>query len=319
MFIERMRDPVLVIDRDSELVVEANAAAVALTGRSRDDLMHLRPSDLFASLDGELDLAPAADVENRHIDVVRPDGTRSTVEFYAGSPRESGLLILVLVDVSQQQAEEHHRSLQRSVETLIVERKRLARDLHDGVVQEVIATGLVLASMRERMPDELRGGVEELIDAQARIVAMLRTSVLDLSQPLASSASLELTLRDIVRQAIPSLGFVPATAVAGGDVGSLDAALVGHIALSLREMLSNIARHSEATAAHVTLRFSESVVEVEVSDNGVGIDLDQRRGNGLSNLAERARLLGGTFEIDAGPSGGARVRWTARIHQPESV
>lgn len=317
MFIERMRDPVLVIDRDSELVVEANAAALALTGRSRDELMRLRPRDFFAPLEGELDIAPAGDGEYRHVEIIRPDGSRSTVEFYSGSPRESAYLILVLVDVSRQQAEEHQRSSQRSVEALITERKRLARDLHDGVVQEVIATGLVLGTMRERLPDELRGGVDELIDAQARIVAMLRTSVLDLSQPLASSASLELTLRDIVRQAIPSLGFVPETAVAGGDVGSLDAALVGHIALSLREMLSNVARHSEASAAQVTVRFGESEVAIEVSDNGIGFDRDKRRGNGLANLAERARLLGGTFTVGTGPSGGALVSWTARIRRTE--
>lgn len=307
MFLERMTDPVLVTDVASGRFVEMNSAAVAITGRDRSELVGLCPSDLFVVTDEAVDADMDGDNEPRQVELVRPDGSRSTVELYTGAPTESGYETFVLVDISRRRAEEDERSRRLSLEVLVAERQRLARDLHDGVVQDIIGTALVLGGMTSGLPDDLRSRIEELIDVQGRIVAMIRSLVMDLSQPLTPSASLETTLRGIVRQSVPSLGFVPEVTMTGLDGRMLDASLVGHIVLSLREILSNVARHARATRVEVTVHLDDHVL-IEVTDNGVGLDPSGRRGNGLVNLGERARSLDGTFTIESS-SGGVRACW----------
>jgi len=314
--LERIVDPILVLDRETRFFVDANSSAVELTGLDRQTLFRSQPDDLFVAFDGWIPLHdPVVDatdsLEPRQVELLRPDGTRAYVELHTGPVAANRRQVLVLVDISRRRAEEHRRTMLYALESLMSERQRLARDLHDGVIQDVIGTALALSAVGLQLPSEARSRLDDLIDVQDRIVRTIRSLVFDLAQPLTPSADPVMTIHDVVRHATPSIGFPPDTTVTGMSDHPPTAVLMGHLLLSLREMLSNVARHAEATAVQVIVRSDATGVEVIVTDNGVGFTPDSRRGNGLTNLAERAGSLGGTFTVSPSGESGTQVCWTA--------
>jgi signal transduction histidine kinase len=189
------------------------------------------------------------------------------------------------------------------------DRDRIARDLHDHVIQRVFAAGLSLQSVLPLIGDDeaavrVRSAVEQL-DATVRDI---RTTIFDLHTADGSrdGSSLRRRLLDIV------------TETAGADLrptvrmsGAVDSLITGDLAVDVeavvREGISNAVRHARAATVTVTVDVADEVV-VEVVDNGVGVDPGAPR-SGLRNLEERARLRGGGLRTVAMQDGGTRLRW----------
>jgi two-component system, NarL family, sensor histidine kinase DevS len=188
------------------------------------------------------------------------------------------------------------------------DRDRIGRDLHDLVIQRLFAVGLTLenaARMAERpeVSSRIAGAVDD-IDATIKDI---RRTIFELSTP-PSSSDLRKQLADAVAVIEPALGFAPRIATEGAVDSVVSDELRPHLLAVVRETLSNVARHANATSAAVTLDVSDGVT-LTVADNGVGIS-DGGRRSGLANMCERAESFGGTFDVRrAGPDGGTIAVW----------
>ncbi|MET8398872.1 GAF domain-containing protein [Streptomyces sp900116325] len=214
---------------------------------------------------------------------------------------------------------------QRDRERLAVyeDRDRIARDLHDLVIQRLFATGMMLESARRRSAvPEVQTGVGRAVDELDVTIQEIRTAIFALQQePAEAPAGLRTrVLREINMAAVP-LGFKPAHRFLG-PVDSLVGELTGkNLIAALREALSNAFRHAGASRIDVvvdataTLPDGRDGVRLSVADDGVGIPEGGRR-SGLRNLARRAESLGGASWFGPGiadDGGGTTVVWEAPL------
>ncbi|MFG1605174.1 GAF domain-containing sensor histidine kinase [Actinoplanes sp. NPDC049265] len=198
---------------------------------------------------------------------------------------------------------------QEEREQLVVleDRERIARDLHDVVIQRLFATGMQLQgaaaqAVRPEAAQRINAAVDDL-DATIRDI---RRSIFELRAP--AGTSLRTELRDAVEAAAGTLGFRPTIDVSGPVDSAVPDDIVAELLAVLREALSNVARHAGASTARVSVSAGDGTVTLRVEDDGVGIDPALARG-GVVNMGERAHDLGGTFEIGPGPAGGTVVMW----------
>ena len=217
---------------------------------------------------------------------------------------------------------EHERALAAlaALEAVADERERVARDLHDGAIQHVYATGMLLQAISARAPDRIRTELERIITEQELIVGELRATISDLLRPDLADLSASARLACVVDEAARSLGFHPS--LSGHEALDTldDPALLQHLLYATREMLSNVARHAAAHEVDVTVMIDPSNVTVEVADDGVGVGPGGRAGErsptpsgfGLTNLQRRAQVLGGSFELSAREPTGTLARWSVR-------
>lgn len=189
------------------------------------------------------------------------------------------------------------------------ERERMARDLHDGVVQDVIATAMGLASLVPLVSDVVRPRLERIIENQDVIVRELRRTIFSLRPVDQPDVSPSHELLAVTVEAEKLLGFRPALHLSG-DVDQIDRVMLGHLELSMHEMLANVARHAAAGHVDITVNVDDHVVTLSVVDDGLGIATHAGRGDGLDNLARRAQQLGGRCDFSSGSRGGTIVRWS---------
>ncbi|WP_328632931.1 GAF domain-containing sensor histidine kinase [Streptomyces sp. NBC_00356] len=210
---------------------------------------------------------------------------------------------------------------QRDRERLAVleDRDRIARDLHDLVIQRLFATGMMLETAQRRsVVPEVQAGVGKAVDELDTTIQEIRTAIFALQQGPAEAPSGLRTkvLREINMAAVP-LGFKPSHRFLG-PVDTVVGELTGkHLIAALREALSNAFRHAEADRidvvvdATVLLPDGRQGVRLTVADDGVGIKEGGRR-SGLKNLQKRAESLGGASWHGAGLGGdGTTVVWQA--------
>ncbi|WP_055599107.1 GAF domain-containing sensor histidine kinase [Streptomyces aureus] len=214
---------------------------------------------------------------------------------------------------------------QRDRERLAVyeDRDRIARDLHDLVIQRLFATGLMLESAQRRsIVPAVREGVGKAVDELDVTIQEIRTAIFALQQGPAEAPSGLRTrvLREINMAAVP-LGFKPAHRFLGAIDATVGELTGKNLIAALREALSNAFRHAEASRievvvdAGVTLPDGSAGVRLEVADDGIGIPAGGRR-SGLRNLARRAESLGGASWCGPGigeDGGGTTVVWEAPL------
>jgi signal transduction histidine kinase len=200
------------------------------------------------------------------------------------------------------------RSRRRLVDSFDGERRRIERDLHDGVQQHLVALGMTLDLARLELRDDPRGQAAELVErAHAQALSTLR-ELRDLVQGIHPPVLTQLGLPAAVRELVDRSG-LPVTI--GIDLPDRAAAAVETAAyFVVAEALTNAARHSRATAVRVRLTQSGDRVLIEVRDNGTG-GAEPRPASGLSGLADRVMALGGQLTLSS-PTGGPTVL-TARL------
>jgi signal transduction histidine kinase len=200
---------------------------------------------------------------------------------------------------------------ERELLAVLEDRERIARDLHDVVIQRLFATGMQLQSVagqagRPELAKRINAAVDDL-DATIRDI---RRSIFELRAPL--GATLRSELRDAVDAATETLGFRPTLDVTGPVDTAVPDDIMPELMAVLREALSNAARHAQARAVRVSVRVAGREVILQVEDDGIGIDPSLAR-SGLVNMGERAHDLGGTFEVGPGPDGGTVMLWRVPI------
>ncbi|MFE5971118.1 GAF domain-containing sensor histidine kinase [Streptomyces sp. NPDC056460] len=214
---------------------------------------------------------------------------------------------------------------QRDRERLAVyeDRDRIARDLHDLVIQRLFATGMMLESAQRRsVVPAVQEGVGKAVDELDVTIQEIRTAIFALQQGPAEAPSGLRTrvLREINMAAVP-LGFKPAHRFLGAIDATVGELTGKNLIAALREALSNAFRHAEASRievvvdAGVTLPDGSAGVRLEVADDGIGIPPGGRR-SGLRNLARRAESLGGASWCGPGlgeDGGGTTVVWEAPL------
>lgn len=196
--------------------------------------------------------------------------------------------------------------------TLVADRDRIARDLHDLAIQRLFATGMTLQSAARLI--ENPPAVERVTRAVGDLdetIKIIRSTIFGLRDHAdEGGSSLRARTARAVGEAAVTLGYAPRLSMEGLLDTDVPPHVADHVIAALQEALSNVARHAHATRVEVALQATGKAVVLTVVDNGVGIPRESRR-SGLRNLAERARSLGGTLDIQTPPEGGSRLVWAA--------
>ncbi len=213
---------------------------------------------------------------------------------------------LLLTDLHQLTVD-LQRSRERLVATREEERRRLRRDLHDGLGPQLSSQTLTLSAIKKLLRQDPETAEHLLTDAithAQEAIADIRRLVYALRPPALDDLGLLAALQEQIHQ-YEALGIV-LTLDAPEALPLLPAAIEMACYRIVQEALTNVVRHAHATEASVQLRVQEALV-VEVTDNGQGLPAGVRSGVGLSSMRERAEELGGTCLIEALAKGGTRV------------
>jgi signal transduction histidine kinase len=190
---------------------------------------------------------------------------------------------------------------------LAADRDRIARDLHDLVIQRLYATGLQLQAARNRGAEAMDAAITVGIRDLDTSIRDLRATIFELGRGLTRSLTGE--ARALVEEYAGVLGFRPALRLSGPVDTALTEAVSDDALLVLREALSNIARHARASAAQVELTASKAWFMLRVADDGVGIGAGAGVPSGLRNAQRRAEALGGVMRTGAATPHGASLVW----------
>ncbi|MRJ77492.1 GAF domain-containing protein [Aeromicrobium sp. SMF47] len=229
---------------------------------------------------------------------------------FGGRDLEMGKSFATHINVSLQR-----RELLRSQRRVAVleDRNRIARDLHDHVIQRLFATGLNLEGVGATLGGDAAERISRQVDEIDGAIAQIRQSIFALRHDEGPGA---VNLRTRILQIIDRVtGQSPGTThvVLAGPVDTVvSGTRRDDVAAVVTESLMNVVRHAEATRVDIAVTVTPHEVSVEVTDDGIG----PGRGNelsGLANLRRRAEALGGTFALQEAPGGGTQVAWAVPI------
>ncbi len=211
-------------------------------------------------------------------------------------------------------AAEHARNEHnRNRLAVFTDRDRIARDLHDQVIQRIFAAGLGLQSTLRRISDEdIRQRLTRLVDDLDETIVQIRSTIFSLQHDEAVN---ERRLRDeivvVVTEAARVLGFEPKLTLVGPIDSAVPTSMIDDVLATLRESLSNVVRHARAAAVDVSIAVDGGArtLTIHVDDDGIGIPVDAPTGSGLRNTAARARAAGGHVSIVRRASAGTTFAW----------
>lgn len=195
---------------------------------------------------------------------------------------------------------------------LLEDRDRIARDLHDLVIQRLFATGISLSGAA-RVPDTPQPVVDRLeaaVDALDATVKEIRATIFELHQPVGHAlGGVRGRILEEAAAAAVVLGHAPATRFTGTVDALVDEGLAADLLGALREALANVAKHARARRVEVLVAVERDWMLLQVTDDGVGVPDVLGRRSGLLNLAERAARYGGSCTIQPASGGGSVLSW----------
>jgi signal transduction histidine kinase len=203
-------------------------------------------------------------------------------------------------------------------ETVVVleDRDRIARDLHDVVIQRLFATGLMLqGAQRSAIRPEVRERIETAVHELDVSIRDLRTTIFELHHHAPTSLRSELSR--LMADYANVLGFLPRLSTRGPLNTVIDTQLRAQLLAVLREALSNVAKHAHASLVDIDLAASDREVSARVIDDGVGID-ESAYESGLRNMRARARVLGGEVTIYPAVPQGTVLEWRVPLRSSRS-
>ena len=194
---------------------------------------------------------------------------------------------------------------------VLADRDRIARDLHDQVIQRLFAIGLAMqGTHRITKSPAAAARLTEHIDQLHEVIQDIRTAIFDLQAESPDAPKLRGTLHEIITE-VTADSPVRTTIRMSGPLDVVPPNLAEHAQAVLREAVSNAVRHASATELTVTVSVEDDLV-IDVTDNGVGIP-DTVARSGLHNLRQRAEEAGGSFQAERAPAGGTRLVWSAPL------
>jgi signal transduction histidine kinase len=197
------------------------------------------------------------------------------------------------------------------------DRDRIARDLHDQVIQRLYAAGMSLQGTAPMASDPaVRNRMERVVDEMDQAIADIRTAIFSLhTRQQHAGTGLRARIVAIAEETTPMLGWAPTLRLGSGLDDNVPAGPAEHLLTVLREALSNAARHANASQVEVSVEADGDLI-LRVTDNGSGIRPGTRR-SGLANMADRAQQLGGTLRVsqaDAATGTGTLLEWRVPLH-----
>jgi len=194
------------------------------------------------------------------------------------------------------------------------DRDRMARDLHDTVIQRLFALGLTLQGMAARLPastaNQLGGAVAEI----DRVIAQVRSTIYELGMG-DDSRGIRDDITNLTRELQPVVGCEVDVMFEGPLDATINEQVLEHLLATIREALTNIGKHAHATRASVSVLADGTSCRLTITDDGVGItgEPSGSGGLGLPNLRRRAEKLHGTLAVDDVPGGGTQLTWTVPL------
>jgi signal transduction histidine kinase len=266
--------------------------------------------------------SPAARAAVRHLEhaIVFPlgapgdvRGTLAMARRRGGPPFPAGATDVVASFAAQAGVALELAARRAAAERLSVyeDRDRIARDLHDLVIQRLYATGM---SLEGTMPmvnrPDVADRITNAVDAMDETIKVIRTTIFALqSRGEQANPKLRGEIVALADEAAGALGFAPALRLGSGLDSHVTAEVAEQVLAVLREAMSNAARHANASRVDVTADVDEAgMLTLRVVDNGIGIGLQTRR-SGLLNLADRAEELGGEMQVTSAEGGGTELEW----------
>ena len=198
---------------------------------------------------------------------------------------------------------------------VIADRDRIARDLHDTVIQRLFATGLALqgaARLAGPLP-EVADRIQQAVDELDLVVRQVRSSIFELHAAETSIHGVRRQLLALGDELSAALGYAPAFQFEGPVDAAVGEEVGGHLLAVVGESLANIARHASSPAARVHVRVADGLLVAVIEDEGVGLGPRRPGGHGIENLQRRAHDLGGQATVEPRSSGGTRVTWRVPI------
>jgi len=199
-------------------------------------------------------------------------------------------------------------------QALLMDRQRIARDLHDGIVQSIYAAGMqldVATLKKEIAPTDwpvVRTKVRSVADQLNRVITDIRKFIFNLGPIQAGEVDLYNFLKKTADQ-LASRDDIDARISITGNRIDLSAAQQQNLAFIVHEAISNVIKHASASKVFLGMDFQDDHILLEIEDNGVGIDLSGAHDHngkgslGLINMAQRAEAMGGQFSVSAGKAG----------------
>lgn len=310
--IDSCPDGLLLVDA-AGLIQLANPIAETLFGRTEDDLVgssidELVPPEFRATHPQRRGAYTAAPTS-------RPMGTG--LELFA--QHSSGEMFPVEISLSPCTIEDavftiatirdvSDRQESASRMAMLQDRERIARDLHDMVIQRLFAAGMNLQSVQSSaqppmVADRIASTINELDDT----IRELRSAIFRLGQH-DERRTISAQLTELVHERARHLGFEPVLRLAG-DVDQLPDFIADQLVATVTEGLSNVVRHANATAAEVRIESVGTTLSLLISDDGVGLPNEPKRSGGLSNMMWRAAELGGSCTVGPNEPAGTRLHW----------
>jgi PAS domain S-box-containing protein len=317
--VEQMTEGLFLFDAETKRILETNLAFQELLGYTSEELKRMRVYDLVPDDPESVDRNVRRNLTEGRLFVGerlyrRKDGSVADVEVGGNVISYGGREVLCAVarDIT-----ERKRAEQAIAEVREAERRRIARDLHDGVLQDLSYTAAAieitkLQAQGTGLEEELRQEVDAIRNAvqglRAAVHDLRLTDEFDRPFPRLVESLVERyrqmargqQIRLEVKEGLPSAPL--------GQTGT-------EVLRVLQEALTNARRHSGAKGVLVSLRAEDKELVAEVSDDGRGFGPDTVAGVGLRSMRERAASLGGTLEVESGAGKGTRVRLRAPIQR----
>lgn len=313
---ESAPDGVLVVDHagsvkacNRALAAMFGATIERIVGSSIENLVpedsrdrHVRYREAYSTDPSRRPMGTGLDLVARHA-----DGGTFPVEVSLSPLDVSGenLTIAAVRDVTERQAA-------RSSLALAEERERIARDIHDMVIQRVFAAGMSLQAVMAMVDSPVvRDRLSAVTDDLDDTIRELRAAIFGLGN-LDVDRSLATHVRATIDERSRVLGFTPELVVEG-SLDDVPDYVAEQLLATVTESLSNVARHAGATTAHIEIRRLDDELQLTVSDDGRGITGTPKTRGGLSNMMWRAAELGGTCAVAANEPNGTRLTWRVPV------
>jgi len=192
---------------------------------------------------------------------------------------------------------------------LVLDRGRIARELHDNVIQQLFGSGLELQGLLGTgLPEPASASIARVTEQLDDAISQIRLAIFAMTASATDASSLRHRIIDAVEQFRTDLPRSPRIDFRGALDSAVPADLADDVVAVVREAVANIVKHARARTASVSVALHAERLRVEVSDDGRGgVDASRRR-SGLANLRARAEARGGSLSVDS-PTVGTRLVW----------
>ena len=317
--LDATRDGVFIFDADTLRFTYVHEGALEQVGYPNNEflqmtMLHIAPDFTEETLRALLQTLERGDVSSTTFITTHRhrDGTDVPVEVVLqaipekeGRPRR---YVKIVRDIRERlETEEQLRRVEQDLR-LVEDRERIARDLHDIVIQKLFAAGMTIQGVWSRTtePDQARR-LSDVVDDLDETIREIRSAIFSLQSHARRGDAVPDQILRVVAEERLVLGFDPRVRFEG-PIDAISESVAAELLATLREALSNVARHADASAVEIVVEAGESVV-LRVLDDGRGVLATVTNGNGIRNVTERASMLGGRCRIAARPDGGAMLEW----------